>query len=206
MVKEIIFDFDGTISDSFEMIVSIFTKFKSELGLNEFGQKETEIYKTEGIEGVLKKSKVSILKITKIINEMRKEVNETILKAKPFVGIVSVLNKLKSKGFSLGIMSTNGEKTINKFLENNQITVFDYVVGKGGLLNKDRVIKSILKKRKLKPIEVAYVGDEVRDINACKKLGIKIISVSWGFNEKKLLKKNRPDYLIDKPEDILEIF
>ena len=205
MVKEIIFDFDGTISDSFEVIMSIFAKYKSDLGFDKFDKEEIKIYKTKGAEELLKKSKVSMLKITKVINEMRKEANETMLKAKPFVGMVPLLNKLKSKGLNLGIMSTNGDKTINRFLENNNITVFDYVVGKGGLLGKDKVIKAILKKRNLKATEVLYVGDEVRDIQACKKIGIKIIAVTWGFNDEKILKEANPDFLIKKPEDILKI-
>lgn len=205
MIKEIIFDFDGTIADSFEIITSIFCKFKTELGLDEFGKKEIEIYRTKGVEEILKKSKVSMLEIGRVIAEMRKVANETMLEAKPFLGMIQVLNKLKNKGLNLGIMSTNGDKTINKFLENNKITVFDYVVGKGGLLGKDKVIKSILKKRKLKLDEVLYIGDEVRDIRACKKLGIKIASVTWGFNDKSVLKENKPDYLIDKPKKILEI-
>lgn len=205
MIKEIIFDFDGTIADSFEIIMSIFFEFRTKLGLDEFGKREIEIYRTKGVEEILRNSKISMLEISRVIAEMRKVANETMLEAKPFLGMISVLNKLKSKRLNLGIMSTNGEKTINKFLEKNKITVFDYVVGKGGLLGKDKVIKSILKKRKLKPDEVLYVGDEVRDIKACKKLGVKIIAVTWGFNDKRVLGENKPDYLIDKPNKILDI-
>jgi phosphoglycolate phosphatase len=111
---------------------------------------------------------------------------------------------LKKKNLILGIMSTNAEVNIRKFLDINKIDVFDYVIGKGSLFGKDKIIKSILKKRKLKNTEVLYVGDEVRDIEACKKLKIKIISVTWGFNDKEVLKKMKPDFLIDKPEEILE--
>jgi phosphoglycolate phosphatase len=90
-------------------------------------------------------------------------------------------------------------------LKQNRITEFDYVVGKGGLFGKDKIIRSILKKRKLKSDEVLYVGDEVRDIEACRKLGIKIAAVTWGFSSKELLEKNKPDFLIDRAEEILKL-
>jgi phosphoglycolate phosphatase len=132
---------------------------------------------------LIKKSKISVFKISKVISEMRKEINESVSKVKPCVGMIDLLNKMKNKGLSLGVMSTNGEKTINKFLEKNKIEIFDYVVGKGSLFGKAKVIKDILKKRKLKSDEVLYIRDEVRDIEACKKLGIKIAAVTWGFNK-----------------------
>jgi len=37
-----------------------------------------------------------------------------------------------------------------------------------------------------------------------KKAKIKIMVVTWGFNSEKLLKKNKPDYLVNSPKEILE--
>jgi phosphoglycolate phosphatase-like HAD superfamily hydrolase len=205
MIKEVIFDFDGTVADSFDVIMSFFVEYKQRLGLDKFGKEEIEIYRNKGVKELIKESKVSVFRISKVISEMRKGINESVSEVKPFVGMINLLNKLKNKELSLGVMSTNGEKTINKLLEKNKIEVFDYVVGKGSLFGKDKVIKSILKKRKLKSDEVLYVGDEVRDIEACKKLGIKIAAVTWGFSSKKLLAKNKPDFLVNKAEEILKL-
>jgi len=205
MIKEVIFDFDGTIADSFMTIMSIFDEYKKELGVENFGKKEIEIYRNEGVGAVLKKTKISLLRFSKVVEEMREKPNHLIAGVKPCKGMSSLLRDLKKKGFVLGVMSTNGEKTINKFLEKNKIDVFDYVVGKGSLFGKDKVIKLILRKRKLKIDEVLYIGDEVRDIEACKKLGIKIAAVTWGFSSKKLLAKSKPDFLVDKAEEILKL-
>lgn len=210
MIKEIIFDFDGTIADSFEIIVNAFAKNKERLGWDNFGEKEIKMYREQGVGELLKKSKASIFKISKVISEGRKQINDQMTAIKLFDGMKDILLELKKKGLVLGIMSTNGEENIRKFLKHNKIEVFDYVVGKGSLLGKDRVIKSILRKSPstgsgLKKDEVLYVGDEVRDIEACRKIGIKIIAVAWGFNDEKLLVKNKPDYLIKNPKDFLKI-
>ena len=60
-------------------------------------------------------------------------------------------------------------------------------------------------KQALHPSNVLYVGDEVRDIEAAKKAGIRIAAVTWGYNSKKALEAYKPDYLVTKPEELLQI-
>ena len=57
----------------------------------------------------------------------------------------------------------------------------------------------------LKNKEIVYVADETRDIEAAKKAKVRIISVTWGFNSREILKKQNPDFLVDRPEEILRI-
>jgi phosphoglycolate phosphatase len=63
----------------------------------------------------------------------------------------------------------------------------------------------LLKKEKLEKEEVIYVADELRDVLACKKAGIKMIGVSWGLHRQRLLKENRVDFIVKKPEEIMKI-
>jgi phosphoglycolate phosphatase len=55
---------------------------------------------------------------------------------------------------------------------------------------------SVMKENNLIPEETVYVGDESRDINAAHKAGIKIISVSNGFESDIILNEFNPDALI----------
>ena len=58
---------------------------------------------------------------------------------------------------------------------------------------------------KLDKSVVYFVGDEVRDIEAGKKVGINTIAVSWGYNTKAALDKENPDCLIDFPLELEKI-
>lgn len=205
MVKEIIFDFDGTVADSFGAMMEIFEEHKEEFGFEKFGEKELKIYKEQGVAELIKKRNISVWKILKILRMGKKLMNQKIKSVKPFEGMKEMLLKLKKKGLILGILSTNSEENIKEFLKKNKIEMFDYVVGKGSLFGKTRVIKNILKTRKLNKDQVLYVGDEVRDIEACKKIGIKIAAVTWGFSDEKLLAKNKPDFLIGKINKLFKI-
>ena len=63
----------------------------------------------------------------------------------------------------------------------------------------------MMRKYNLKPEEIIYIGDEIHDVEACKKVGIKIIGVSWGLHTIEALQKNGVDYIVKKPSEILKI-
>jgi phosphoglycolate phosphatase len=53
--------------------------------------------------------------------------------------------------------------------------------------------------------KILYIGDEPRDIIASKAVKIKIAAVTWGYSNKKLLAEYNPDFIIDRPQEILKI-
>ncbi|MFZ1324135.1 MAG: HAD hydrolase-like protein, partial [Candidatus Saccharimonadales bacterium] len=57
----------------------------------------------------------------------------------------------------------------------------------------------------LKRKDTVYIGDETRDIQAARMAFIRAVSVTWGFNTRRILEKQRPAYLIDTPEELLSI-
>jgi phosphoglycolate phosphatase-like HAD superfamily hydrolase len=119
--------------------------------------------------------------------------------------MVPALKELKKAGFSLGIITSNSEKNVKNFLEINEIfDIFDFIHSGRNLFGKDKVIKQLFKKKKIAKNSIIYVGDETRDIEMAKKIGIPIIAVSWGFNAKEILGALGPNKMIDNPKDLLE--
>ena len=137
--------------------------------------------------------------------DVRKIQGEHIAKLKAFKDMPKILHKLKDKKFKLSILTSNNEDNVKKFLTNNHINIFEHVYGDAGIFQKSRAINKFLKKNHLKPNEVIYIGDEIRDIMACRKAGIRVASVTWGYNSKQSLAKNKPDYLFDTPKDLLKL-
>lgn len=83
--------------------------------------------------------------------------------------------------------------------------MFDFVDGGARILGKGRRLRSILQRYRLKPSEVFYVGDEMRDIRAARQVGMQSIAVTWGFNTPTALQSFQPDFLIDHPSQLWEI-
>ncbi len=80
-----------------------------------------------------------------------------------------------------------------------------FVYSDSSIWGKHVVFNHLLKTHRFEPAEVVYVGDEVRDIQACKKSGIKMVAVSWGFNARELLQNEQPFGLIDQPLQLLSV-
>ena len=199
----IIFDFDGTLADSEKYVFEIFQKLSKKYLKRRLTIKEIEKLRLERQQNLLKHLKISVFELAKIISEIRKELNKSIHLVKPYKGIKKVLSYLKKKEISMGIVSTNSQENIKIFLEKNKMDFFDFLNCGTSLLGKGRILSKVIKERKYKKENVIYVGDEIRDIDAARKIKIKVAVVTWGFNPKEALIKYNPDFIIEKPEELL---
>ena len=50
-----------------------------------------------------------------------------------------------------------------------------------------------------------YVGDTTGDIREAKTAGVRTVAVAWGWHSRERLAAVRPDHLVDKPQDLLNI-
>jgi len=198
--KYIIFDFDGTIADTFKVV----EKIGMELAPKYQVQLDTQVAREIGLKGLLHKLKFPMWMIPKILIEMKEKLTEYIKdEAVLFPGMELVLNEL-SQRYTLGIVSSNSKENIECFLKKHSVlNLFSFIHSDSSLFGKDQILKRLCKKHQIKNQEMLYVGDEDRDIWAAKKFGVKIIAVSWGYNSKTLLTREKPDFLIDKPQEIM---
>lgn len=193
-MKTIIFDFDGTLADSFDLIVGIIGKIV--MGGRLLGSKEINDLKEHTIIEVTKIMNVSKIKLPFIVAMGRKEMSLNINKIQLHSGIDELVKNLKNEDVKLMVLSSNSKKNIDFVLSKyDLIKYFDKVYGNVGLLSKSRSISKVLKSNKINKNEVIYIGDEARDAIAAKSLEIKFIAVGWGFNSIKLLSKY-PNYAL----------
>lgn len=205
MTKTIIFDFDGTIVDSRDLIIQLYNEIAERENYKKINKSDIESLSTLPILERCKVLDAPIHKIPSMLLEARKNYKNEIHTLRVKDGVLELLYKLKESGFSLGIISSNARSTIIEFLKQNNIDVFDYVHSAKNLFGKHYSINGLVKSFNLDKKDTIYVGDEVRDIEACKKSHIKIIAVTWGYDSTKLLQKGNPEYLINKPDEIIDI-
>lgn len=205
-VKVIIFDFDGTIADSLDAVVNITNHLAIEFGHQPVSLEDIEKIKNLSSRQIIQFSGVSIFKLPFLLRKVRIRLNNQIQSLKPFLGIKETFTELKAQGNQLGIITSNSKENVTLFLkENDFVDLFDFIYSAPTIFGKHKVINSLSKKQNIQNNEMVYVGDETRDIEAARKSQIKVISVSWGFNSKEVLAKHQPDFLINKPSELLEV-
>lgn len=204
--KVFIFDFDGTIADSLDAIVSIINRLAVELGYKPTTKEELAQIKKLNSREIINQSGVSIYKLPFLIKKVRAELNKEIERLSPIPGIKEALIELKNQDNKLGILTSNSKQNVIEFLEKNNLQdLFDFIYSEKTLLGKDKVINKILKQENIKLEEVMYVGDETRDIEAARKSRVKAIAVSWGFNSKEALAEQNPDFLLHQPHELIDV-
>jgi phosphoglycolate phosphatase len=205
--KVFIFDFDGTLADSRTTLVKIANELADEFGYDQVTEDEISRLSNLSSRDIILQSPIPAYKIPFLLRRVKKELNQHIANLKPFIGIKEALMNLKQQGFNLGIVTSNMEDNVLDFLKNNELeSYFDFVYSANTLFGKNKTINKLIKKHELLIDEIVYVGDETRDIEAAKKSKIKVIAVAWGFNSADILAQHQPDFLIEKPQQLSEIF
>jgi phosphoglycolate phosphatase len=197
----IIFDFDGTIVDTYSLI-----KDEVKILIKKYSHEDIKFkdLKEYGFNKLIKKAKVRFWNIPRITLKLKKLVNENINNVDIKKEIDVVIRKLSEKN-TLYLVSGNSKNNIVKTLEKlNMLKYFKLIYADATLFGKDRLLKKLLKKEKLDVKNCIYIGDEDRDVEACKNINMKIISVTWGYNSKKLLEEENPDFIVDEPSEILK--
>lgn len=204
--KAIIFDFDGTIADTVDALVSIANRLAEEFGYIPITPDELDLLKNLNSREIIKYSGISVFKIPFLVKKVKAELKDKIAELKPIPGIREVLIVLKKKGIRLGIITSNSQENVTEFLKaNNLDNIFDFIYSGVTIFGKTTIINNVLKKQQINPEEVIYVGDETRDIEASQKANIKVIAVTWGFNSQEILARQNPNFLVHQPSDLLDV-
>lgn len=201
--KTLIFDFDGTLADTLGFTVNSAIEINRNLDLLNGEKMDFEKYRTMDSKEFFNSLKISNLKLFYFLFKYQRKQTKEIFNTKTFEGLSEVLNELKKSGLKMGVCTSNSKKNVRLFLENCNLNVFDFVYSSLDYFRKDRILKKAMKKYKLEKNNVIYVGDEVRDITAARNAGIRVASVTWGYNLESILFKNNPDYIINQPKDLL---
>lgn len=205
MTKVIIFDFDGTLADTIDILLSITNRLSAEFGFKSATKEELAQLSNLNSWQILQYSGISIFKFPLLIRRLKAELHSEVPHIQLFPGIKEVLLELKKRGFQLGIITSNSRENVLGALEKNGLQDTFTFIYSGSTFGKHKVINKWLRIENIHTEKVVYVGDEIRDIDAAKKTGIKVIAVGWGFNSPQALAAQNPNFLIKRPQELIEI-
>ena len=203
--KCVIFDFDGTLANTENVIFRVYNEIAKKYGYKEITHDYIDELKHQPIHNIIKDLGVPYLKVFSLIKKGQKLMKEYHKSMDPYEeDLKETLEALKSKLSYMGIISSNSKKNINTFLKNENIVTMDFIIS-SPLFSKEIKINKLKKKLRLKDEDILYVGDEVRDIVSAKKANIDIASVTYGYNTKEYLSSEEPTYFIDNLKELFNI-
>ena len=194
MIKGVIFDWNGTLSNDIPKVFAVAMKTSARLGgrqlsFAEYRRKVRNPY-------LLFYRDLGCTASKKEINRWYRHYLSRIgISARLFEDAVRVLSLLNAKGIKVGIVSSHPTSAIKAEAAIYRIgMLLDFI--RGDLHIKGYHIKEFLKRYNLKPKEVIFVGDMVNDINEGRKCGVITAAYLRGVDPKEKLLKAKPDIVL----------
>ena len=201
MYRYFIFDFDGTVANSGALVEQIIGKLAADNKVKTDRAKEFK--HREGLP-VLKKLRLFLF-IRKVSDDFKYMYNQNLASIPPFAGMLELLVALHEAGFPLVFITSNIEGNIREFFRANRFAPPVTVITSDGLFGKDKTIRRFLKQYGCAKEDVLYIGDEIRDIKACRKTGIDIAFVEWGLDRDEDLGNLKPKFRVKSPTKLRDI-
>jgi HAD superfamily hydrolase (TIGR01549 family) len=201
-----IFDFDGTLADSFAIAFEILLTQASALGCKQLHPSDLDKIKQMHARELLKYLHIPFWRVPRFVKKLRKLGKTKIAEVTIFPEWHEVLTHLKNNNHTLGILSSNAHGSVEIVLRKHGLyELFDFVISGRSLFGKGRYLKRLMKQFNCIHAETYYIGDEVRDIEAAKANKIQAIAVAWGFNSPSRLQAAQPTFIIQHPSEILAL-
>ena len=210
--KGVIFDLDGTLLDT---ICDLSDSMNRTLEHYGFPDCDIKHHKKSIGNGIRKYSERCIPKdmlnsdfldefVSKVVNDYR--IN-SMVKTKPFDGILELLTFLEQNGIVINILSNKRddfvkELTLHYFKNFNFKCAVGELPGISKKPSPDASLK-IAKECGLSPCEIIFIGDSIYDIQTGKNSGMKTIAVTWGYQPESMLLSENPDFIANHPQDII---
>ncbi|TYC88550.1 HAD hydrolase-like protein [Acetobacterium wieringae] len=201
-----VFDFDGTLADTEEKAFNIYNELATKYKYSTVTMEELQHIKNLHVKEIKEIVDIPFYQFPRALRDgqkmMRKESNEIHAFAPD---IHAFFTALRRETKHIGILTSNIKKTVSDFLITYDISHEIEFIMCSALMSKSKKIKKVLRKHDIKPSEMLYIGDEVRDIEACHKVGVDVAAVNWGYNTPLALEKCKPTFMIDNIWKVIDI-
>lgn len=181
----LLFDWDGTILDSWEALIGSYQRATQEVLGREFPKTAEEFAKAITLSGKqifqdLADSDITAKKLAQVYQE-----HYFTVPTEPYPGIMNLLNDLKAADVALGVVTSKSRRRMDHDLQRMpELNLFDVIICADDVQRIKPDPEPVL--RALNHLSgsttpAAMVGDTVVDVKAALAGGIPVIGAGWGF-------------------------
>lgn len=212
LMTYVLFDLDGTLSDSREGIINSYVAALTQTGHEVKDRNSLLKFIGPPIMETFRNDCKMDERTAEIANKCFQERYATLGKFENhlYPGIVEMLEDLNQKGCILGVATSKPEKFAKEILIHFGINrFFNTIVGASmddTLSKKTDILHLALTHLNISPMDTVYmVGDRSYDMNAAKTLNTKAIGVTYGFGSEEELENSGADFICHTPQEIVNV-
>lgn len=199
----ILFDFDGVLADSLEMYESAVNMCFERIGFEPVRNRlEFLSLFEENFYEVIARRGIDLRAFAEASAAIAPDLDYGSVRIHP--GVLDLLFLLK-KGNDLIIISSNSSRAIRAIFPEAD-SCFQQVLGCDFTFSKIEKIRYAMEFFRARGENTFYVGDTTGDILEARTAGVKTVAAAWGWHTREMLERARPDFLIDNPVQLLDLF
>lgn len=213
MKKAVIFDLDGTLSDSIQSIKYSGDKTMEAFGYGPFSVEQYKYFVGDGAANLVRRA-LEAAGDTKLAHfeeayALYREIfrENCMFRVRPYEGIRELLATLKAQDVKIAVLSNKPhDETVNVIESLFGKGCFDVIQGQ----KENVAIKpspegafQILDRLGLDTSEAVYLGDTATDMKTGKNAGFFTVGALWGFRDRQELEENGADAMISHPLELL---
>lgn len=203
--KLVIFDFDGTLADSFRWFVNTINQVAKRFRFKELDLKRMEEFRGCSARQMMAHAELSMWKLPRVSREMRRLMTERIDEIRLFDGVGAVLKRLDAAKVNIAVVTSNARENVLRVLGTDNAAHIKHFGCGASLFGKRSKVKAAAKAFGVSLGEVLCVGDEIRDAEMAASLGVDFAGVSWGYTKPEVLQKYSKIPVLQKMCDLLNM-
>ncbi|OAF12146.1 HAD-IA family hydrolase [Bradyrhizobium neotropicale] len=199
-----IFDLDGTLADSFPWFLRTINDVADRFGFRRVADEEVEGLRHASTREILARLEVPVWKLPAIARHARRLKAEAAAEIPLFAGVEAMLQRLGDKGVQLALVSSDSEANARAKL-GDAAALFAHFDCAASVFGKPAKFRRVIRRAGVAPAKVIAIGDEVRDIEAARAVGIACGAVNWGYAAPAALQALAPDHMFAQMEEIADV-
>jgi len=200
-----IFDFDGTLADSWPFFMSVFNEIADQHGFRRVDAAQAEQLRHYGPRDIMRHVGMPAWKLPiasrSFIDRMRGATGRIAL----FDGIAHTLRELERNGVQLAVVSSNAEDNVRDVLGPELARLIGQYECGMSIFGKAARIRKVVRRATVPAIQALYVGDQTTDGDAARRAGIAFGAVGWGYASIESLRRVAPEREFVAPVDLLSL-
>lgn len=201
----LIFDFDGTLADSFPWFVATINTVADRFGFRKIDDGEFDLLRGLSAREMVRRLGIPTWKLPLIARHMQKLKSRDRDAIALFPGVDTLLRQLAEHGVVLAIVSSNSEDNVRRILGPELTPLIHHYACGASLFGKTSSFRKVLRRSGIAPREALCVGDELRDLEAARETGIPFGAVTWGYTTADALRAHAPEEFFERVGQIAEL-
>lgn len=175
------FDFDGTLADSFPFFLSVFNTVADRHAFRRIDVARAGELRHLGVRQMMDHVGLPAWKLPLAAKTFMAMMQDSAHEIPLFDGIADVLRHLHGRGVQLAVVSSNSEHNVRAVLGPELTALVARFDCGMSVFGKASRIRAVLKACGAAPADALYVGDQATDAEAARKAGVAFGAVHWGY-------------------------